>query len=570
MKPTLFVLSIMLCIISGCKDAVMQSNDIPFLMTKQVAEINGTGATFEATLLTSGKDLITDFGFIWSTASDEYKVSLLNKSSVKDFKIRIKSDLILNQTYSCKAYIRTTNKLVYGNKVEFKSLGSFSPVILNFYPKEGFDGDTVTISGHYFSSGIKNNKVFVNNIPANITSFNDSIIVFIMPGQSFTGQAAIALEVNSNRVTSVNKFNILGPQILSVSSLSELSGRRVTFYGTNFTQNGPSLNVTFDNYYAQIFNISATSIDVIVPIAATNLLSDNNVTLKLTNGLKSVSYSSRFTIKKSWQTKSHPLTFSWVTNYEAGFTYNDKGYMLDRNYGYMYQYNPLTDMWNKFGQTAFPGTIYICSLYIPSNDNLFRVGGFDFISKPISELWVYNFTSNKWTKKNDIPFSYTRASYFKIENQFYVLTYEGQLWQCDFEKELYKRLNDFPVSFSNYFMSTFTANGNVFAVQYGKTWMYDKQNDSWIPKAANVFTEERYSTFGICFTYNNTGYELNNGTDLYKYDYINDQWILTSKFPGVYGSISEKSFFVIGNQAYIAAIYSYYDDGSPLMYSFQD
>jgi hypothetical protein len=124
--------------------------------------------------------------------------------------------------------------------------------------------------------------------------------------------------------------------------------------------------------------------------------------------------------------------------------------------------------------------------------------------------------------------------------------------------------------FIDYFESTFIANGNAYAVQYGKTWMYDKQNDNWIQKAPNLFTLEQYDTNAKCFSYNNTGYVLNKGTDLYKYDTINDKWILVSNFPNSYGFNSEKSIFVLGDFAYIAATFSNYQGGSPLMFSYQD
>jgi len=294
------------------------------------------------------------------------------------------------------------------------------------------------------------------------------------------------------------------------------------------------------------------------------------VSIKLVIGQKTVTYATTFLIKSSWQSKSAPLTFNWPTNYEAGFTYQNKGYIHDRNYGFLYEYNPVTDRWSQYGSTAFTGEIYSESLYIPLNDKIFRVGGISFSYVPVNYLWSYSFTDKTWTKRSNLPFSFSKASYFSLDNLLYVLTMDGQLWQCNFESGQYTRLKDFPAKINDYFLSSFMANGNAFAVQYGKTWMYDKLNDTWIQKASNSFIKESYSVFAKSFTYNNTGYVLNNGSDLYKYDYVNDKWIFASKYPNIYGFNSEKSIFVLGSMAYIAATFSNYQGGSPFMFSYQD
>lgn len=572
MKFNIFVILIITCFFSGCKDDEMKTNDFPFVLTKPVSEIDADGATFTATVIFSGKDNVTDYGFIWSNGSAEFKISLINKSDLKEFKIRIKSGLVLNQTYSCKAYIVTTKNLVYGNKVSFKSLSSIPPQILDFNPKEGFDGDTVHLKGRYFSHIKEYNKVLVNNIQASIISSNDSTITFIMPSQSFVGKVDIAVEISSMRTIAESKYNILGPEILSISSLSEFSGSQVTLTGKNFFRDGSSLSVLFGNYNAEIISVFPTKIVVRVPIPKDNLLVSNNLNIKLIIGQKSTTYNSGFLIKNSWQTKSPPPSLSVPTSYQDAVTYKDKGYMLDINYLGLYEYNPLVNSWSQYGTTVFPGQRHRGSLYLVSGNKLFKIGGNDYMAQQsiISDLWAFDFISESWTKKKNIPFQFSYATSFNLDNQFYVLTYEGQLWQCDFENEQYKRLKDFPATFSNFFVSSFVANGNAYAVQYGKTWMYDKLNDNWNVKSENIFSQERYSVGGKCFTFNNTGYVLNKGTDLYKYDYVNDVWTLVSFFPGPWGSNSEKSFFVIGNLAYIAATFSNYQGGSPLMYLYHE
>ena len=119
MKSNLFILFLLLCFFTGCKDAVVQPNDYPLLITKEVTKINAYGATFQADVIVQGSDKIVDYGFVWNTGSTDYKLSLLGVTDLKNFKTVIMSNWKANQLYSCKAYIQTTNHLVYGNRVQF-------------------------------------------------------------------------------------------------------------------------------------------------------------------------------------------------------------------------------------------------------------------------------------------------------------------------------------------------------------------------------------------------------------------------------------------------------------------
>lgn len=567
MKNYFSILIIIIGFIGGCRDAEILPKEYPLIITKEVTEINSEGVTLEAEIAVAGTDNIKDFGFIISEGTNTNKISAFNSNK---FKIRLLTDLKPNIEYACRAYITTNDHLVYGNVVNFVSLGSTLPQIYDMNPQSGFDGDTVKINGKYFSSFPENNKVYVNDKVAKIVLSTDSTITFITPSQSFSGSADITIEVNSLKVKSTQKFTIIGPQISSISSLIETPGKVISINGTNLIRNGSNIAISFGQYNAEILNSTNTRIDVLVPIPTFNLLADNYAMIKLTNGLKTITYPAAFTIKKSWVRKSPPLKFDWPTRYQEAFSYNGKGYMHDVNYGNMYEYDPQTNSWGQFGTSAFPSVIYDKSLYIPYNDMVFRVGGIDYLYAPLKKLWSYNMVSNQWTMKSNLPFSFSNAGYFILENQIYILTYEGQLWQCDFEMEQYIRLNDFPVKIENFFVSAFIANGNAYAVQYGKTWLYDKQNDKWIPKTANPFSRGYYSTYAKCISFNNTGYVLNNGTDLYKYDYVNDKWILRSMYPGEWASNSEKSIFILGNEAYFAAISSNYVGGAPLMFLYQE
>ncbi|MCX6233345.1 MAG: IPT/TIG domain-containing protein [Bacteroidetes bacterium] len=564
-----FVILSLLFSFMGCKkDAEIQPKQYPYVITKSVTDIDSSGATFEAEILDYGQEEITDFGFIWSDTKTNYQYSLFNKGSLDNFKVRISADLEQGITYSCRAYIKTIRNLVLGNKVIFLSLGSESIMIGDFNPKEGFDGTLIKLTGKYFSQISANNKVFVNHIPAEVIFSTGDSIAFITPPMGYVGEADISIQVGSKDVTSNIKFKILGPQIDSISLLSGNSGESVTIEGKNLIQNGANIAVYFDSNSAEIVSYSETQLEIIVPPPTNSLLSDISVTIKLVNGLKTTSYKDRFLIEKSWESKqATPFDWSWA--YKA-FTFNEKGYILELNTKELYEYSPISNQWNSVPSSLFPGDRNEGSLYIITAEQLFKVSGYDYTGQSLSELWVFDFNDKSWNKKNDIPFKFYNAIFFNLNNQLYIVTDEGQVWKCNLENGQYIRLNDFPDNFKYAFASSFVSNGKAFVVTYGLTWQYNEQNDSWIEKSTNPFSKQNYCVHAIGFALNNTGYVLHSGEKLYKYDIINNKWILTSMYPGPSGYDSYKTIFIIGDKAYIAATSSSYIGCAPLMYSYQE
>jgi len=574
-RYTIYICLIHLFYIGCTKDALIQPKQYPYVITKDVAEINTSGVTFEAKIQDYGQEEITDFGFLWSDGKTEYKYSLQNSGTLNDFKIRISTDLENGLPYTCRSYVKTVKKLVLGNKVSFVSLGSENPIIADFNPKEGFDGTLMKLKVKYLSQYLINNKVFINNLPAEIISLSGDTIVVMTPSMAFAGDATVSVKVGSQQSTSNTKFKIFGPEIESVSSLSGHSGNYITIKGKNLIQNGNNIDVSFGSYPAEKISYSGTQIDIIVPMPAQGmfsdksfLLSDQSLFINIKNGLKTTSFNRSFLIIKSWETRS-PTPFNWSYKYEA-ITYMEKGYILELNIKQFYEYNPNSDQWNSFSSVLYPADRNEGSLYVVSGNNCFKVGGYNWMNLPIYELWAFDFTAKTWNKKRNVPFSFSYATFFNLNSQFYIITKNGEFWKCDFENEVYTRLKNFPITYDNYFISTFIANGKALVVCYGHTYQYDDTSDSWIEKSINPFSKKQYFVQAIGFSTNGTGYVLNLGIELYKYDLANDRWILVSYYPGSRSDNSYKTTFVIGGKAYVAATSGNYVGNSPLMYSYQE
>ncbi|MCX6272744.1 MAG: IPT/TIG domain-containing protein [Bacteroidetes bacterium] len=570
MKKTLPFILILFTLLSACrKDATIHPKSFPFLVTKAVTDIDSTGATFHAEILTEGNEGINYYGFIWRIGNHNFYCSTENTGSLRQFSSRISSDLELNKNYSCRAFVRLIADTVFGDFVTFTSLGCASPQLDNINPKEGFDGTVVTLTGTGFSHDTQNNEVFINNVPAAVVASTGNSITFKTPRMSFFGDAPIALKVGSHLVSSTLTFKILGPEIESYSSLSGYSGGYLTLNGKNFTQNGLNLDVYFDSFKVTIIDYSETTIKVLIPFFSDNLLTDKSVAVKIVNGLKTAVCEDYFMIKKSWEPRqATPFTGGWP--FQA-VTYNEKGYIFEPNSSTLYEYDPVLNTWNSMPSSLFPGQKIYSSLIVRHGNKLIKAGGYNALQQPLNELWIFSFADNTWVKKNDIPFNFDKSVAFEQNNQIFVITSGARVWRCDFENEQYVQLNDFPVSFSGSyeFATSFVADGKVYVVTAGKTWQYNDQNDSWLAKSANYFSQNHSDTETKAFTLKNTGYILQEGDELFKYYVENDKWLRVSEFPGCPYNVYQ-AIFTIGTKTYVAATGSFYTGCAPLMYSYQD
>lgn len=283
----------------GCrKETIVQPKDYPYVITKNVTNIDASGVTLEARILDIGKDEITDFGFRLRNNGTDYYFSLKNKGNLNDFKVRISTDIINGATYQCRSYMRTSRNLVLGNEVIFVSLGSEIPIINDFNPKEGLDGTRVTLTGKYFSqSGSAN--VYVNKVLAKVIYSNEDTIIFNTPAINYVGDATINIETASHKSILNSTFKILGPVIDSVTPLSGHPGDTITIKGKNFLSYQNIVSVIFStNYQAKIVNYSDTQIKAIVPKTTISPRMDQSVIIKVKNGLKVVSYKNNFLILK--------------------------------------------------------------------------------------------------------------------------------------------------------------------------------------------------------------------------------------------------------------------------------
>src|SRR5687768_8541192 len=154
-KGILFSFSLSLLV--TCDNYEFPASPYPRIETLPVADISETGVTFQAKIIRLGDKPITDHGFVWGfdenlSISSEDKIQLGSISGSGEVEAEVKYGLYPDTTYYVKAFIATDSYLVYGKVVSFKSKGGATPQIRSFATEEGNWGDTVILSGQYFST----------------------------------------------------------------------------------------------------------------------------------------------------------------------------------------------------------------------------------------------------------------------------------------------------------------------------------------------------------------------------------------------------------------------------------
>ena len=134
------IILLLLLLVAGCEDEPVK-RDYPRVRTHEVTGITSEGALFEAEVTETGSGVISEHGFVWDLNNpgleDDNRVFLGPLSGACQFTTEIRSTLSEGITYKVTAFVKSGDYTVYGNTVEFKSMGSLGPVITGFSPDEG-------------------------------------------------------------------------------------------------------------------------------------------------------------------------------------------------------------------------------------------------------------------------------------------------------------------------------------------------------------------------------------------------------------------------------------------------
>ncbi|MDD5507309.1 MAG: kelch repeat-containing protein [Bacteroidales bacterium] len=445
-------------LMAGCnKEGEISVKDYPYVITHEVTDITGTSVMFNAEIIGTGKEEISEYGFLWDikepTLESSHRAVIKKTIDIGSYHAEIDSNLYKGTDQFVRAYIKAVDLLVYGNIIKFSCNGGKMAVISEIKPLKGYVDSQVAITGKYFGYHKDAVKVYFGDLEAVIDSITDGKILVRVPDFDEDSEVSITLSVYNKQVTAEGMFGAF----TYWKRIADLPGE--------------------ERYGASSFSI---------------------------NGFGYVGLGSKsggIYFNDFW--RYDPLHNSWkkiadfpgeARRYAIGFSYNEKGYI---GFGYanwvhfydLWEYDPALDLWNKVTENksistyedayfligsdlyiVLRGGVYKLDLDMMEFSNLgFFTGNYRFYTvgfssgdkgyifagqepgnKILKDLWEYDSNTNLWQKLDELPGSAYRDSpvgFALGERIFMGMGYYGEyndLFEYDLENGKWMRLEDLP------------------------------------------------------------------------------------------------------------------------------
>lgn len=258
-----------LCSIT-CDQEEVTTRSYPAIDTKAVTDINEGGANLNATILNSGNSGIKDHGFVYDdtsnpTIDNSDRISLGETGKEGNFSAFVNRNLVKDRRYFVKAYAITKNNnyVVYGQQIEFVSLGGSAPEIKSFTPTHGSIGDTILITGTGFSDIETNNSISFGPARSLIYKSTSDSLWCIVPDETPIGENVIKLVLGQFTVIPEPKFLLKTISLTSFLPKFASLGDTITVTGINFPLQGNF--ITMLEKEARVVSNTSTELKVIVP-----------------------------------------------------------------------------------------------------------------------------------------------------------------------------------------------------------------------------------------------------------------------------------------------------------------
>lgn len=157
-----------------------------------------------------------------------------------------------------------------GNLLTISRQSSSLVSVIDFAPKSGLAGTTVTIYGTGFSSTPANNTVTFNGTAAVVSSSSETQIVTTVPVGATTGLISVTTAAGSDSSDVAFVVGTNGPIVTGFTPNIGAAGTAVTVNGQNFEAITHNNRVRFNGTLADITAATTTSLSTTVPLNATS------------------------------------------------------------------------------------------------------------------------------------------------------------------------------------------------------------------------------------------------------------------------------------------------------------
>lgn len=152
----------------GCREEeIISERNYPFIKSLQIHSIDNTGASFDFEIIKTGNGNISSFGVEFREVqaninfgdAENYKIEQQGAPTGNLVSFRITHDLVNGVEYLVLPFVRSGDKVVYGDALSFTSKGGRKPEITGISTDLIFGDMEFTITGDYFSSRKERNIV---------------------------------------------------------------------------------------------------------------------------------------------------------------------------------------------------------------------------------------------------------------------------------------------------------------------------------------------------------------------------------------------------------------------------
>jgi hypothetical protein len=568
LRNILFIL--LLGFLVKCSEDEITSRNYPRLKTLPVSEITSEGARFNAEITFRGNFEVLNYGFVWResenpTVENSERVIYSENIQANNFSAIIRTTLKDSISYFARAFIQTGEFTVYGENVQFTSLGGIAPELHSVNPKEAYRGDVVNIIGSGFSYQV--NSIYFDGFLAEIISNSDSSLSVIIPEELTSVHPKIEIELLGRKAELVDALKLLGPTISSISRNQGIIGRDV------LTLESSSITNSTTDYLVEIngvaFEIDVTelrvgSISFYLPPSSPI----GNYPFTLIKESERFLNDFQLDLVSPWVQKSS-LPGSVFGTYGSTFVINGKIYFAnststdDKDF---WEYNPSTDSWEQ--KADIPGPPYSLRVafavneigYVGTGDCKAYYCATGFTGSSL--FYSYSPDSDTWEQVSYIVGSpafnggLIGAIGFQDDNygymfaglapyDYYYNIPESNYWRYDPITDNWEIIGVFS-EFNSYLLSPagFQIDGlfymgggeNNTAEKYNSNfWAFDPATNTWediaefpgIPRRGAVgFSRDGFGYIGLGFNEN-----YGNLKDFWKYDPSENQWRRVADLP---------------------------------------
>ncbi len=547
-----------------CNEDEVTSRNYPRLKTLPVSEITSQGAKFNAEITFRADFEVISYGFVWSESENptiESSDRVIYSENIQSDKFSeiIETTLKEEVSYFVRGFVETNDYIVYGENVDFLSLGSKAPFLQSLIPNIGNARDTISVTGRNFSYLNEKNAIFFNDLPGKIIVSSDTSIRVIVPDELLVKNSLVSVEVIGNKASQKLEFIQLPPNIVSFTPNKASTREIIKISGENFGISTDANKVFFGDLEAAIINANQEQLEVEVPSG-----------IPVNSNLKVVASEQESISGETFEILTpnlYALSPNKATvNKEITLTGNNFSPLEGDN---EVQFNGITANILSNSKTTLRVTVP-SGIEQTSIEVIVNTGGHD--SSPIS----FEYIGGEWSIGSTFPGDYRSAAIMtNIENTIYyglgvnLNTPLKDFWKYDATTEVWTQLGDFPGE-ARLEATTFMINNKIY-VGLGRNstraqgslsdfWEYDPNSDSWerladFPgeprqKASSfVYLESAFVGLGVRFRQSNDEPYFVRFSDFYEFNTATREWDEITSFPG--GARSNASVFVINQNAYV-------------------